>query len=312
MEFNSLVSMQAYFCNERVCAEYLEQQRWNGTPICPHCGSEHHYRTKTRFKNPELKDYKDFFCKACRKKYTVLTGTAYESTKISLRLWLSALYLLTAHKKGISSLQLSRDLDVSQKTAWFMLHRLRQILTENAPEMLEGEISADETFVGGRNKFRHYDKKVTHKPGRTWVDKTAVLGLLQKDGPIRCFVIESTSSHILQPIVFNNVKLGSRLYTDDWCGYSGMFFWYEHYVIEHSKGKYKKGKATTNNIEGAWAHLKRSLGGIYHSVRPRHLQRYCNEFAFRWNTRHIPDAEKFERAVRNCNETRLLYKELCR
>lgn len=310
MNFTNLVSHQKYFCTELVCAQYLEQQRWNGKPECPHCGSEHHYRIATRLKNPELAGYKDFYCKACMRKYTVLTGTIYEGSKVSLKLWFLALYLLSSHKKGISSIQLAKDIGVTQKTAWFMLHRLREQIREKAPQILEGEISCDETFIGGRNKNRHWDKKCPTTRGRSFIDKTPVMGLLQKDGDLRCFVISDTKSHTLQPIIFENVKRDSKLYTDDWLGYSGMHFWYYHYIIDHSRHKYKKGNASTNNIEGVWTHLKKCLYGIYHTVSRKHLSKYCDEFVFRWNNKMLSDPERFEKSFKQINDTRVLYKTL--
>lgn len=304
--------MQAYFCNELVCAEYLEQQRWNGNPICPHCGSEHYYRTKTRFKHPELKDYKDFFCKACRKKYTVLTGTAYESSKISLKLWLTALYLLVSHKKGISSCQLAKDLDIPQKTAWFMLHRIRNTLIEKSPEMLDGIVSSDETFVGGkaRNKQKHKRKEYRTNDDRMYYDKTPVLGLLQYGGPVRCFVLPNVKRESLIPLLYSNVVEGSTVYTDEWRGYRNINLDYDHHVVEHSKHQYRKGYATTNNIEGFWGILKRTILGIYHWVSPKHLQRYCDEVCYRYNTRGLTDVERFAVTMQRSNDTRLKYSSL--
>lgn len=313
MEFTSLVSMQAYFSNELTCAQYLEHQRWQGNPICPHCGSEHHYRTKTRFKHPELRDgYKDFFCKACRKKYSVLTGSAYESSKIPLRMWLSALYLLSAHKKGISSTQLSRDLGIPQKTAWFMLHRIRETLEEKSPEMLDGVVSSDETFVGGKakNKQKHKRKEYRTNDDRLYYDKTPVLGIMQYGGPVRCFVLPDVKRESILPILYRTVVPGSTVYTDEWRGYRNIGLDYDHHVVEHSKHQYRNGYATTNNIEGFWGLFKRCILGIYHWVSPKHLQRYCHEISFRYNYRHMSDAERFDFALRNCNDTRLLYKVL--
>lgn len=311
MKFKNLVQLQSYFSNELTCYRHLEHTRWNGTPTCPHCGSTEHYRTATRFKHPQLKDhYQDFVCKDCKKKYTVLTGTIYESSKVSLRLWFSALYLLTAHKKGICSVQLAKDIGVSQKTAWFMLHRLRTILEDTEPGILYGEISSDESFIGGRNKNRHWDKKCQYSGGRNFMDKTPVIGLLQKGGKLICKVIKNTRAETIQPIVFEHVALESKLYTDDYVAYTGMSFWYRHYVIDHSRKKYTKGKATTNNIEGVWTHLKKCLYGIYHCVSRKHMQKYVDEFVFRWNNRDLDDPDKFELALSFACFFRLKYKSL--
>lgn len=312
MVFKNLLELQNYFSDELKAVQYLEQQRWNGAPECPHCGSEHFYRTQTRFRNPALKEYKDFVCKACSKKYTVFTGTIYESSKISMRLWYSALYLLSAHRKGISSLQLGRDLGVTQKTAWYMLHRIREMLVEKAPEVLVGEVALDETFVGGKNKNRHKDKKVEKSTGRAFKDKTPVLGMLQKGGKVKCVVVKDTKAKTIQPLVLSNIQPGSIICTDEWGAYKGLNSIYEHYVVDHGRGQYKTGEFTTNALEGFWSHLKRSIIGIYHYVSRKHLQRYCEEIAYRYNYRHLTDIERFEFAVKKCGDARLLYKVLTR
>lgn len=174
--FKSKLEFDAYFSSELTCALHFEKQRWNGTPTCPTCGSEHYYRFKTRLKHPELKEYKDFQCKACGKKYSVLTGTIFESSKIPLRKWFYALYKMTASKKPISSHELARELGTTQKTAWFILHRLRESLEDKTTEKLDGIVEADETLVGQKERFKHKDKKVPN--AQSGAGKTVVMGLL--------------------------------------------------------------------------------------------------------------------------------------
>lgn len=170
--FKSLIQVLDFFKEETTCIQYLSESRWGGTPSCPHCGNVGAYLTNRGFK-----------CKAkeCQKKFTVTTGTVLENTKIDLRLWFATIYLATAHKKGISSHQLSRDLNITQKTAWFLLHRVREMFKNTAPEMLEGKIECDETFVGGKNKNRHANKKIEGSQGRSAADKTPVIGIAQKN-----------------------------------------------------------------------------------------------------------------------------------
>lgn len=251
-------------------------------------------------------------CKACNKKYNILTGTAYAASKVSLRMWLSAIYLLSSHKKGISSMQLSRDLDVPQKTAWYMLQRIRLTMVDRSTEMLDGIVSSDETFVGGKNRFRHKNKRVAYKKNneRMYHDKTPVMGILQYGGPVRCFVIPDVKKQTLLPLVYANVLPGSTMYTDEWGPYKDLMYDYDHQVVEHGKGQYKNGYACTNNIEGFWSQLKRSIIGIYHWVSPKHLQRYCDEISFRFNHRNITDKERFDIALQRCNDTHITYRQL--
>ncbi len=298
------------FNTELVCAQFIENMRWKGTPLCPHCGSEHFYRVKTRLKHPELAGYKDFLCKACAKKYSVLTGTVMEGSKVSLKGWVYAIYMLVGHKKGVSSMQLARDIGVSQPTAWFMLHRIREMVREREPELLEGVIMVDETFVGGKNKNRHKHKKVRNSQGRSFKDKTPVLGLLQQGGKLRCFAIKDTSAANIQPLLRRHVRKGSAIYSDEWAAYKGISDEYEHLVVDHSRGQYKSGECCTNAIEGAWSHLKRTIIGTYHFTSRRHLQAYCNEFVFRYNNRDVSDVRKMELAIENSNDTRVLHKVL--
>lgn len=309
LPFKNLLQLQRHFNTELVCATYLEEQRWNGSPVCPHCGSEHHSRTKTRLKHVELVDYKDFRCKACDKKYSVLTGTFFESSKIELKTWFAAMYLINAHKKGVSSLQLSKDVGVTQKTAWFMLHRIREMFQQTAPEAMQGTVQSDETYVGGKNKNRHADKKIKNSQGRSSHDKTPVVGLYEEKGQVRTFVVQNTSSETLHGIIKENVSADAIVVTDAYRSYNGLSSNFRHIVVKE-EGGYKTGNLFhTNNIENFWSVLKRGIIGIYHYTSPKHLHRYCNEFSFRYNSRGITDAERFVDALRLV-KGRLKYSQL--
>lgn len=299
LQFNSLLQLLDYFKEESTCIEFLEQMRWKGEPKCPHCKCKKVYRTNRGFKCSS---------KDCRKKFTVKVGTIFENSKVKLRLWYAAIYLCTAHKKGISSLQLHRDLGVTQKTAWFMLHRIREMIREKNPQMLEGETQADETYVGGKNKNRHNDKKIPNSQGRSVKDKTPVFGMINK-GKVTTQVVSDTKEKTLKPIIDKMIKKGEILVTDEWNGYNSVSSTHEHHVIKHKEQQYMKDGFHTNSIEGFWSLLKRGIYGIYHQVSPSHLTRYCDEFSYRYNTREIKDCERFVHSLGSI-EGRLTYNQL--
>lgn len=311
--FKNLLQLQRHFHNERVCIEFIEQQRWQGKPECPHCGSEHHYRTSTRLKSAELKGYKDFWCKACGKKYTTLTGSIYASTKVSLQVWLSAIYLITAHKKGISSVQLAKDLGVTQKTGWFINHRIREMLKEKAPQALSNVVEVDETFVGGKagNKSLSKRAELKAKGIQGYMDKTPVVGILERNGKLIAKVVPYVNQITLQPLVKQYVLKDARIISDNFWGYRGLNKHFKiHDVINHTLNEYVNGTIHTNTIEGFWSLMKRGIFGIYHFASPKHLQRYVDEFAYRYNSRKLPDAERFTLAVARCGNARITYPEL--
>ena len=297
LHFKSLPKLLDHFKDNATCIAFLEQQRWGKNPICPHCGNKEVYRTNRGFK-----------CKSCEKKFTVTVGTVFENSKIKLNIWFAAIYLCTAHKKGISSLQLHRDLGVTQKTAWFMLPRIREMLRQKKSPLLQGTIQADETFVGGKNKNRHADKKVEESQGRSVKDKTPVFGLVN-EGKVNTEVIPDTKATTLKPIIEAMVEKGAIVVTDEWNGYSGLGIDYNHQIIKHNEGKYKHNEFHTNSVEGFWSLLKRGIFGIYHYASPQHLNRYCDEFSYRYNTRKIDDSDRFMNSLTR-TDGRLTYKQL--
>ncbi len=302
-KFNNFVQFSYHFSDNEKCREHLEQLRWHGQPTCPHCGHEKAYK----FSNG--KTYK---CAKCRKKFNALTGTIFVNTKIDLNKWFWGIYIATSHKKGISSVQLSKDIGTTQKTAWFMLHRIREMLKENAPSLLSGQVEVDETYIGGKEKNKHQSKKTKGTQGRSTLTKQPVIGIIQRRGHIVARSIKNTPSATLQPIMREHVQIGSSVFTDEWPAYRGLSKFYLHGVVNHKDREYVNGNISTNTVESFWALLKRGIIGIYHHVIPKHLDRYCNAFAFRYNYRNLGETDRFNLAVSRISGTRLRYSELIR
>ncbi|MBS1595982.1 MAG: IS1595 family transposase [Bacteroidetes bacterium] len=303
-QFKSVLQILDYYKDNETCVKLLEQQLWNGgEPVCPHCAAVGAYKTNRGYRCKS---------KGCQKKFTVTTGTIYENTKIGLRIWFAAIYLITAHRKGISSHQLSRDLNVTQKTAWFILHRVREMLKAENPSLLEGEIEVDATYYGGERKNKHAKKRkeLTEKFGRGTLEKQAMVGLLERNGNVTAFKVESEAGKIVKPIIKDRVSKNAKaLITDAHGGYKDLHFEFNHVVINHQGGEYAKGSFHTNNIEGFWSQFKRGIKGIQHHVSIKHLDRYCNEYAYRYNVRAIADGERFSGVLKN-SYGRLRYSDL--
>jgi transposase-like protein len=265
--------------------------RWNGQPVCPHCGHDVAYKfaTGTYYK-----------CKACRKKFTVTIGTIFEDTKISLCKWFIAIYIFTSHKKGISSCQLAKDLGITQKSAWHMLHRIRHAFGITEPMELTDTVEVDETYIGGKRKG---------KRGRGAAGKTAVIGLVERKGKVYAQPVSSIDAVTLQGVVRARVQPGTRVVTDELASYNGLAKDYSHDTIRHGDGIYVAGDIYTNTIEGYWSLLKRGIFGIYHQVGSKHLHRYRSEFGFRYNSRKSGEVARFNEVLSAC-DGRLMFKTL--
>lgn len=302
-KFTNLMQLFSYFKDEQTCRNYLETIRWNGSVTCPYtdCGHDKVFK----FSNGKV--YK---CAKCRKQFSVRVGTIFEDSKISLQKWFAAIYLITAHKKGISSLQLHRDLGVTQKTAWFMLHRVRHTFgLSTGTEKLTGIIEADETFIGGAESNKHKHKRTEGTQGRSVKTKSAVAGVMVRGGELRVKKITNTNGYHLKPFVVKNVEFGSQLMTDEHLGYNGLAQLFKHSKVNHNSEQYVNGDCHTNSMEGFWSLLKRGVNGIYHSISAKHLQQYIDEFVFRYNTRKATETYRFDTMLNNIS-THLTYKQL--
>jgi len=301
-KFRTLVDLLTYFKDEQTCKEYLEIIRWKGILECP-------YKTCSNDgKITRLKDGR-YMCTACQGKYSVKVGTIFEDSKIPLRKWYAGIYLITSHKKGISSCQLSRDLGVTQKTAWYMNHRVRHSLGWDTEAKLNGTIEADEMFLGGKEINKHKSKRTQGTQGRSTQTKTPIAGIVQREGEVRAQVVADTKGHTLREFIYENVQRGSKLHTDEWWGYRGLEKLFGHSIIKHNEKQYVNGDCHTNTMEGFWALISRGVMGIYHSMSNKHLQKYVDEFVFRYNTRTLTESDRFNFMLSNMT-SHLPYKKL--
>lgn len=219
--------------------------------------------------------------------------------------------MITNHRKGISSVQLSKDIQVTQKTAWFLLQRIRQAFHQNPYEKFDGEVELDETFVGGKNKNRHWNKKVKNSQGRSFKDKVPVMGILQRGGKVFCKVVKNTSYKQLTAPILRKVKRTATLYLDEWQGYKVIKKVYNHHMVDHGHGIYVNGDAYTNTIEGFWGnYCKRSVYGTYNHMSRKHMQLYFDEFCFRYNTNKVTIGERFCECIRKSKGVRITYQRL--
>jgi transposase-like protein len=296
-----------WFAEFEHCRQFMVELRWpDGKVKCPTCGAE---KVTWLAKARVWKCYANHL----RPTFTLKTGTIFEDSPIALEKWLCAAWLLISCKNGISSYEIHRGLGVTQKTAWFMLHRLRLAMQDRGFGKLSGEVEADETFVGGKSEFMNNKAKARKiaqgRFGHATVGKAIVMGLLERHGDARVKVIPGRKRRHVATAVVNNVAPGSRVYTDQLPSYDALTAQYAHEVVDHTEA-YVRGRVHTNGLENFWSLLKRALKGTYVSVEPFHLQAYCDEQAFRFNHRKMDDAERFASVMKQIVGRRVTYKEL--
>jgi len=294
-----------YFSNPDNCIDYLAIRRWpNGKVICPTCGSD-----KVKF-NPNRRLWQ---CSTHhpKRQFSVKVGTVMEDSAIPLDKWMTATWMVTNCKNGVSSYEIARDVRVTQKSAWFMLHRIRLAMQDDFfGSKLGGEVEVDETFIGGKSRNMHLSKRKQRITGTGGADKTIVFGMLERGGRIRAKVMPNRKRESVQPEIKQHVVAGTALYSDEWVAYKGLETDYAHQVIDHAV-QYVDGRVHTNSMENFWSLLKRGISGTYVSVEPFHLFRYLDEQMFRFNNRKdIDDAGRFDLVVSQLVGKRLTFAEL--
>lgn len=310
-----------YFHDEAKAYAYLEGILWPHGATCPHCGSAgkiyalEGVKSKPTKKNPEGKERMGLKkCGACRQQFTVTVGTVYESSHIPLHKWLQATYLMCASKKGMSALQISRTLEVTYKTAWFMCHRIREAMKDGSITPIGGQnkiVEMDETYVGGKEKNKHADKRVPY--GRGAVGKAPVVSLVERDGRVRSMHLPKVNANSLALIIEQHTKKHTHLMTDNAKYYPAAVFesgmGHAHTSVNHSAGEYvRDGIWHTNTVENYFSILKRGIIGTFHHVSQQHLGRYVAEFDFRYNNREVKDIDRTEAALDGITGKRLMYK----
>lgn len=299
----SLKELFRRFPDDATAEAWFAQQRWNGKPACPHCGSEN---VQTGAKHHSM----PFRCreKECAKRFSVKTGTVMQSSNLGYQVWAIAIFLMTTHLKSVSSMKLHRDLDITQKSAWHLAHRLRKSFSAGNPVPMAGPCEVDETYFGGKVKNMSNAKRKEHE-GRGTKGKAAVVGMKDRETKqVRAKVVKRTDAETLQGFVAANADADAKVYTDDAPIYNGLPF--DHETVKHSVSEYVREQVHTNGIESFWSMLKRAHKGTFHKISPKHLDRYVEEFAGRQNVRELDTETQMSLIVQRIQGKQLKYQDL--
>ena len=303
MNFHNLIELTDFFKIEDDCIKYLYERRIKNNIPCHYCGCKNcSYLPKNSSR---------IRCRKCKRLYSVRVGTIFQDSNVPLRKWFTAMYIFLSHKKGISSCQLAKDISVSQPTAWFMLQRIREVMKNENNDKFTGTTEIDEAYIGGSETNKHADKKNKS-------EKTCIIGLVNRDTKtVKAYKVSSNEKDNLLPKIYINCKDKSNIFTDSYNGYDDLKKHYNHEFVKHCAGEYNRDKKdkegrtaykiNTNSIEGFWSQLKRGIYGVYHWASNKHIQRYVNEFAFRYNTRALPDFERFNNFLLRVESRTLKY-----
>ncbi len=297
----TLLEAIRYFEDQDVATDFVARLRWPEGPVCPSCEGKDHSYLKTR---------RLWKCKACKRQFSVKVGTIFEDSPIPLDKWLASIWMVANAKNGISSHELARSIGLTQKSAWFVLHRVRLAMQTKTFDRITGEIEVDETFIGGKAQFMHSArrKRAMARPGQHG-GKTAVMGLFNRNGDVRTVIVPDTTGPTLQARVREHVEPGAAVYSDAWRSYRRLGAEYDHQTVDHAE-RYVNGRVHTNGLENFWSLLKRSLKGTYVSVEPFHLFRYLDEQVFRFNARKDNDLGRFVTVAGRISGRRLTYDDL--
>lgn len=300
-KFKSLISLVNYFTTNEKCKQAIIESRWGKGEgqdiVCPYCGHHHcHRRMDGRF-----------CCSHCKSNFSCLVGTIFENTKVSLQKWFMAMYLVSSHKKGVSSHQLSRDIEVCQKTAWFMLQKIRTLYAQDDSVAMKGDIELDEVYIGGKEKWKHKNMRTPKTQGRSTKTKTPVFGMMERTTIknakgeeelmtyVHAIVVPKTDGDTLIPIIKQFCEEGAHLITDELNSYNRLSSeGFSHDIVCHSSDEFVRGDIFTNDMEGFWSHFRRMIIGCYHNIDVKYLQRYVDEACYRWNTRKDSENSRFE------------------